>query len=109
MEMGKGAEMINKNLYTKVCSDCNKTFRTNKAEAVRCYSCEKKDKAAIAEPLPKKPKKQKKAAPTWGISLAEFCRALTQYNERHGTCYTYGQMTYAIDSGRISRKEFLRR
>lgn len=108
MEMGKEAEMRNKNLYTKVCPDCNKTFRTDKAEVVRCYNCEKKDKAAIAEPPPKKPKKQKKAAPTWGISLAEFCRALTQYNERHGACYTYGQATYLVDSGKISRREFLK-
>ena len=29
-------------------------------------------------------------------------------NEKHGTCYSYGQMTYLIDSGRISRKEFLK-
>lgn len=108
MEMGKEAEMKNKKLYTKICLDCNKTFRTDKAETARCYSCEKKEKAAIAEPLPKKPKKRKKAVPTYGISLAEFCRVLTRYNDRHGTCHTYGQATHLIDSGIISRKEFLK-
>ena len=108
MEMGKETKMREKELYTKVCPDCNKTFRTDKAEAVRCYSCEKKEKAAIAELLPRKPKRQKKAAQTWGISLAEFCRALTRYNDRHGTCYTYGQAAYLVDSGKISRKEFLK-
>ena len=50
-----------------------------------------------------------KPAPTYNISLEEFCLALDRYNEKHGTCYSYGQMTYLIDSGRISRKEFLRR
>ena len=49
-----------------------------------------------------------KPAPTYNISLEEFCRALDRYNEKHGTCYSYGQMTYLIDSGRISRKEFLK-
>lgn len=53
-------------------------------------------------------KKTKKATPTYDIPLGEFCRALNLYNDRHGTCYSYGQMTYAIDSGRISRKEFLK-
>lgn len=50
-----------------------------------------------------------KPAPTYNISLEEFCRALERYNDRHSTCYSYGQMTYAIDSGHISRKEFLKR
>lgn len=49
-----------------------------------------------------------KPKPTYNISLEEFCRALDRYNEKHGTCYSYGQMTYLIDSGRISRKEFLK-
>ena len=94
--------MKNKNLYTKVCPSCGKTFTE------RCSSCVKKEQVAIAPPLEKK-KKMRKASPTWDIPLAEFCRALTRYNDRHSTCHTYGQMTHAIDSGRISRKEFLRR
>ena len=49
-----------------------------------------------------------KPTPTFNISLEEFCRALDKYNKKHGTCYSYGQMTCAIDSGRISRKEFLK-
>lgn len=53
-------------------------------------------------------KKTKKATPTYDIPLGEFCRALDRYNEKHGTCYSYGQMSHAIDSGRISRKEFLK-
>lgn len=52
--------------------------------------------------------KKSKPAPTYNISLEEFCLALDKYNEKHGTCYSYGQMTYLIDSGRISRKEFLK-
>ena len=35
-----------------------------------------------------------KPAPTYNISLEEFCRALDRYNEKHGTCCSYGQMTY---------------
>ena len=49
-----------------------------------------------------------KPAPTYNISLEEFCRALERYNDRCGTCCSYGQMTHAIDSGRISRKEFFK-
>lgn len=52
--------------------------------------------------------KKAKPAPTYNISLEEFCRALDRYNEKHGTSYSYGQMTYIIDSGRVSRKEFLK-
>lgn len=99
--------MKNKSLYTKVCPSCGKTFRTDNENTERCSSCVKKEQAAIAPPLEKK-KKVRKASSTWDIPLAEFCRALTRYNDRCGTCYTYGQMTHAIDSGRISRKEFLR-
>lgn len=49
-----------------------------------------------------------KPAPTYNISLEEFCRALDRYNEKHGACYTYGQATYLVDSGKISCREFLK-
>ena len=104
MEMGKETEMREKELYTKVCPECNKTFKTENDWVKRCHTCEKKEKIAPAPPK----KKTKKATPTYDIPLGEFCRALDRYNDRHSTYYSYGQMSHAIDSGRISRKEFLK-
>lgn len=100
--MGKEAEM-RKKLYTKKCATCKLIFRTDNSEQTVCETCQKKKKT--------KPEK-KKAHPftaTRGISLLEITSALEHYNERRGTCYTYGQIVALLDGGDISVREFMKR
>ena len=56
MEMGKETEMREKELYTKICPECNETFRTDKGWAKRCHTCEMKEKIAPAPPKIKRRK-----------------------------------------------------
>lgn len=101
MPLGKEDEM-RKKLYTKKCAACKLIFRTDNSEQTVCETCQKKKKPSL---------KKKKARPftaTRDISLLEITSALERYNERRGTCYTYGQIVALLDDGDISVREFMK-
>lgn len=93
---------MKKRFYTKKCASCKLIFRTENKGATVCSACEKKGKTAPPK------KKTRIPRPTYGISTPEFCCALGRYNARMHTRYTYGQAVMLVDSGYISRKEFLK-
>lgn len=102
-----------KDLYTKTCKDCKKTFRTESNHTRLCPTCKKahdaetkRRKREYENEQSKKPIRQvfHRVLPET-IPIREFTAIIERYNRKHNTRYTYGQFQLMMFYGKISNKD----
>lgn len=95
--------------FTKKCAHCGKPFETNRNTrkycSVTCNAAAKR-KATLCRIHKSKPAAQKDEnnTPLHSVipkSLDPIDNEIREYNEKHGTNYSYGWYTYLKDSGKL--------
>ncbi len=87
--------MSEKTLYTKICVECHKVFRTDKQKQRLCPSClsfKKPKKTIVKENVKKK-----------GLSISQVLHIKEVYNKVNGTTKHYGDIVRIIESTKADR------
>lgn len=99
-------------IYTRICKDCKKTFKTDKPAAQYCPECKAEHRQKTWDKYKeqlKKPKAEarKKSPELWNDTkdLDAFNRLCELYNKNHGTNYSYGQFELQRFLGKINIRE----
>lgn len=103
-------ELLRAKHYRKVCLQCGGSFESVSKDKRICDSCKEKNARFAREreyKANKKPKpKPAKVRPTADIELIPLVRLIDRYNERNGTCYSYGKFMQLVRLKKINiRKE----
>lgn len=91
-------------IYTRICKDCKKTFKSDKPAAQYCPECKAEHRQKTWDKYKEQLKKPKAEAPKpmpVNISLPRMMQLLELYNQNHGTNYSYGQFVSGLRLGKI--------
>lgn len=95
-----------KDLFEKTCTKCGKVFKTDKAGAYVCPTCQKENKRqyekSIRSEIREREKRIKKQVPTdLPVDVIKSAKVIEKYNREHGTNYSYGKFVEAVKNGKI--------
>ena len=94
-------------VYTKICPECNKVFRTDKCNKRYCDDCRKRNRVSFERKIAEECKKQKmfhRVLPNV-IPVREFTAIIERYNHKHKTHYSYGQFVLMLYKGIITKRD----
>lgn len=94
------SEPKNRKVYTKQCKCCGMIFNTLRGNVQLCPDCKNMYYG-------KRKSTAKTAILAIDVSINNFVALTERYNKNHGTRYSYGQMKLALDTGKVSKEEFL--
>lgn len=81
---------MNKELYTRKCPDCNKTFRTDDPKQKCCSTCQKYRKPCLKH---RKPQIDKKP-----LTIAEISHIAEVYYRVHHKYLKYGEVVHLVET-----------
>ena len=97
-------------LYSKQCKCCGAEFKTDRLRVKICDLCKVENKKLSYKKSNenyKKPK-LKNFRPAADIELMPLLRIIDRYNEKNGTCYSYGKFMQLVYDKKINIKEVAR-